>query len=76
MTEMPDLDSRVFNEIEFLHIKYNVRIHNLLAYMNRLKGQNEETLWSLKEAEGLIQEEYSNHWMEKAGYLGVTTVFP
>ncbi|XP_044610506.2 interferon-induced protein with tetratricopeptide repeats 1B-like isoform X1 [Equus asinus] len=59
-TAMPDLENRIFDEIEFLDTKYNVGIHNLLAYVKHLKGQNEEALKSLREAEDLIQEEHGD----------------
>lgn len=59
-TEMPDLENRIFDEIEFLDIKHNVGMHNLLAYVKHLKGQNKEALESLKEAEALIQQEHTN----------------
>ncbi|XP_058399478.1 interferon-induced protein with tetratricopeptide repeats 1B-like [Diceros bicornis minor] len=59
-TEMPDLENRILDEIEFLDTKYNVGIHNLLAYVKHLKGQNEEALKSLREAEDLIQREHAD----------------
>ncbi|XP_008687838.1 interferon-induced protein with tetratricopeptide repeats 1 isoform X1 [Ursus maritimus] len=58
-TELPDLENRIFDEIDFLDTKYNVGIHNLLAYVKHLKGQNQEALGSLKEAEDLIQQEHA-----------------
>lgn len=58
--EMPDLENRVLDEIDFLDIKHNVGIHNQLAYVKHLKGQNQEALASLKEAEDLIQQEHAN----------------
>ncbi|KAL4698522.1 hypothetical protein H8959_011179 [Pygathrix nigripes] len=57
--EMPDLENRVLDQIEFLDTKYNVGIHNLLAYVKHLKGQNEEALKSLKEAEDLMRKEHA-----------------
>ncbi|XP_012656787.2 interferon-induced protein with tetratricopeptide repeats 1-like [Otolemur garnettii] len=58
-SEMPDLENRVLDQIEFLDSKHaKVGIHNLLAYVKHLKGQNEDALESLKEAEDLIQREY------------------
>ncbi|XP_062959529.1 interferon-induced protein with tetratricopeptide repeats 1-like [Cynocephalus volans] len=57
---MPDLENRVLEEIEFLDTKYNVGIHNMLAYVKHLKGQNEKALESLKEAEDLIQRDHAN----------------
>ncbi|XP_072611951.1 interferon-induced protein with tetratricopeptide repeats 1-like isoform X1 [Vulpes vulpes] len=57
-TEMPDLENRILDEIEFLDTKYKAGIHNLLAYVKHLKGQNQEALGSLKEAEDLIQQEH------------------
>lgn len=58
--EVSDVENRVFDEIEFLDTKYNVGIHNLLAYVKHLKGQNKEALESLKKAEDLIQQEHAN----------------
>ncbi|XP_013217596.2 protein IFIT1 homolog B isoform X1 [Ictidomys tridecemlineatus] len=54
---IPDLESRVMEEIEFLDTRPNVGIHNLLAYVKHLKGQDEEALQSLREAEDLVQRE-------------------
>ncbi|KAM7073876.1 interferon-induced protein with tetratricopeptide repeats 1-like isoform 2-T2 [Molossus nigricans] len=59
-TELPDLENRVFDEIDFLDTKFNVGIHNLLAYVKHLKGQNKEALECLKEAEDLIQTEHAD----------------
>ncbi|XP_066206078.1 interferon-induced protein with tetratricopeptide repeats 1B-like isoform X2 [Saccopteryx leptura] len=56
-SELTDLESRVFDEIEFLDTKFNVGIYHLLAYVRHLKGQNKEALESLKEAEDLQQPE-------------------
>ncbi|XP_015003136.3 protein IFIT1 homolog B [Macaca mulatta] len=58
--EIPDLENRIWEEIQFLDTKYNVGIHNLLAYVEHLKGQNEEALVTLKKAEDLIQKEHAN----------------
>ncbi|KAM6182087.1 interferon-induced protein with tetratricopeptide repeats 1-like [Erethizon dorsatum] len=58
--EIPDLESRVLEEIEFLDTKYNVVIHNLLAYVEHLKDQNDKALQSLKDAESLIQREHTD----------------
>ncbi|EHB02952.1 Interferon-induced protein with tetratricopeptide repeats 1-like protein [Heterocephalus glaber] len=63
--DMPDLENRVLEEIEFLDTKYNVGIHNLLAYVRHLKGQNDEALQSLKEAEDLIQREHTDQLDKK-----------
>ncbi|XP_031245998.1 LOW QUALITY PROTEIN: interferon-induced protein with tetratricopeptide repeats 1-like [Mastomys coucha] len=54
--DMPDLEVRI-SETEFLDINYSIGMHNLLAYVKHLKGQQEEALKSLKEAEDLIQRE-------------------
>ncbi|XP_066095508.1 interferon-induced protein with tetratricopeptide repeats 1 [Saccopteryx bilineata] len=56
-SELMDLESRVFDEIEFLDTKFNVGIYHFLAYVRHLKGQNKEALESLKEAEDLLQPE-------------------
>uniref|UniRef100_A0A8C9Q5V4 Interferon induced protein with tetratricopeptide repeats 1B n=1 Tax=Spermophilus dauricus TaxID=99837 RepID=A0A8C9Q5V4_SPEDA len=57
---IPDLESRVMEEIEFLDTRYNVGIHNLLAYVKHLNGQEEEALQSLREAEDLVQREHAH----------------
>ncbi|XP_076981486.1 antiviral innate immune response effector IFIT1-like isoform X2 [Tamandua tetradactyla] len=59
-SEIPDLENRVLEEIQFLDTQYKVGIHNLLAYVQHLKGQNQEALKSLKETEDLIQQQYAN----------------
>ncbi|XP_006147678.1 interferon-induced protein with tetratricopeptide repeats 1B isoform X1 [Tupaia chinensis] len=60
-SEMPDLENRVLDEVEFLDTKYKMVTHNLLAYVKNLNGQNEEALENLKKAEDLIQKEYADH---------------
>ncbi|XP_051055869.1 interferon-induced protein with tetratricopeptide repeats 1-like [Phodopus roborovskii] len=55
--DIPDLEMRISEEVEFLDIKKPVGMHNLLAYVRHLKGQHEEALQSMKEAEALIQGE-------------------
>lgn len=59
-TEMPDLENRILEEIEFLDTKYNVGINNLLAYVKHLQGHNEAALESLKKAEELIQQDHAD----------------
>lgn len=60
-SEMPDLENRILDEMEFLDTKYNVGIHNILAYVKHLNGQNEEALECLKNAEDLIQKEQTDY---------------
>ncbi|KAM7330123.1 hypothetical protein ACRRTK_011736 [Alexandromys fortis] len=55
--DIPDLEMRISEEVEFLDIMSPVGMLNLLAYVRHLKGQHEEALQSLREAEALIQEE-------------------
>uniref|UniRef100_A0A8C8ULG6 Interferon-induced protein with tetratricopeptide repeats 1-like n=1 Tax=Peromyscus maniculatus bairdii TaxID=230844 RepID=A0A8C8ULG6_PERMB len=55
--DIPDLEMRISEELEFLDSKNQVEMFNLRTYVNHLKGQHEEALQSLKEAEDLIQEE-------------------
>ncbi|XP_075831193.1 antiviral innate immune response effector IFIT1-like [Microtus pennsylvanicus] len=55
--DIPDLEMRISEEVEFLDIMSPVRMHNLLAYVRHRKGQHEEALQSLREAEALIQKE-------------------
>nr|XP_004653073.1 interferon-induced protein with tetratricopeptide repeats 1B isoform X2 [Jaculus jaculus] len=56
-TDKPDLENRILEQIEFLDVKHNVGVHNLLAYVKDLNGQHEQALQSLKDAEDLIQRE-------------------
>lgn len=53
---MPDLEAKIL-ETEFLDTNYNMGMHNLMAYVRHLKGEQEEALQSLKEAEALIEGE-------------------
>ncbi|XP_034353845.1 LOW QUALITY PROTEIN: antiviral innate immune response effector IFIT1-like [Arvicanthis niloticus] len=53
---MHDLEVKL-SETEFLDTSYSIGMHNLQAYLRHLKGQQEEALQSLKEAEALIQRE-------------------
>ncbi|XP_042545270.1 interferon-induced protein with tetratricopeptide repeats 1B-like isoform X2 [Dipodomys spectabilis] len=57
---VPDLDNRIWEEIEFLDTKYNVGIYNLLAYVKHLQGQDEDALQSLNKAEDLIHREHAD----------------
>ncbi|XP_043836306.1 interferon-induced protein with tetratricopeptide repeats 1-like [Dromiciops gliroides] len=54
--DLSDLENRILNEIEFLDTKFNVGIHNTLAYVRQEMGQNEQALESLRKAEELIQQ--------------------
>ncbi|XP_034353872.1 antiviral innate immune response effector IFIT1-like [Arvicanthis niloticus] len=54
--DMPDLEIRI-SETEFLDTNYSIGMHNLQAYLSHLKGQQDQALQSLKEAEALIQRE-------------------
>ncbi|XP_068955280.1 interferon-induced protein with tetratricopeptide repeats 1B-like [Petaurus breviceps papuanus] len=54
--DLPDLENRILDEIEFLETKFDVGIHNTLAYVKHLRGQNEKALESLRQAEKLIQQ--------------------
>nr|XP_048294837.1 interferon-induced protein with tetratricopeptide repeats 1-like isoform X2 [Myodes glareolus] len=55
--DIPDLEMRISEQVEFLDIMSTVGMHNLQAYVRHLKGQHEEALQSLKEAETLAQRE-------------------
>ncbi|XP_059109744.1 interferon-induced protein with tetratricopeptide repeats 1-like [Peromyscus eremicus] len=55
--DIPYLEMRISEELEFLDIKDTVGMLNLRAYVNHLKAEDEEALQSLKEAEALIQRE-------------------
>ncbi|XP_074151911.1 interferon-induced protein with tetratricopeptide repeats 1B-like [Sminthopsis crassicaudata] len=53
--ELPDLENRILEEINFLDTKFNIGIHNTLAYVKHVRGQNEEALEILRKTEELIQ---------------------
>ncbi|XP_057635453.1 interferon-induced protein with tetratricopeptide repeats 1-like [Chionomys nivalis] len=55
--DIPDLEMRISEQIKFLDIMSPVGMHNLLAYVRHLKGQHEEALQSLREAEALARRE-------------------
>lgn len=55
--DIPDLEVRISEQVQFLDIKNPLGMYNLRAYVRHLKGQQEEALQSLKEAEDLIQRE-------------------
>ncbi|XP_052618863.1 interferon-induced protein with tetratricopeptide repeats 1-like [Peromyscus californicus insignis] len=55
--DIPDLEMRISEDLEFLDVKDTVGILNLQAYVRHLKGQHEEAMHSLKEAEAFIQGE-------------------
>ncbi|XP_057634878.1 interferon-induced protein with tetratricopeptide repeats 1-like [Chionomys nivalis] len=55
--DIPDLEMRISEEVEFLDIMSTVGMHNLLAYVRHLKGQHEGALQSLREAEALARRE-------------------
>ncbi|CAO2585249.1 Interferon-induced protein with tetratricopeptide repeats 1 [Lemmus lemmus] len=55
--DIPDLEMRISEQVEFLDIMSTVGMHNLLAYVRYLKGQPEGALQSLKEAEALALTE-------------------
>ncbi|XP_074151913.1 interferon-induced protein with tetratricopeptide repeats 5-like [Sminthopsis crassicaudata] len=58
--ELSYTEERIDDQLEYLTIKSKVSLFNLLAYVKHLKGQNEEALENLKNAEERIQEDYSN----------------
>lgn len=55
--DIPDLEVRISEQVQFLDIKNSLGMHNLQAYVRHLKGEQEEALQSLKEAEALIEGE-------------------
>nr|KAF6456850.1 hypothetical protein HJG63_011498 [Rousettus aegyptiacus] len=55
-----DLEDRVCNQIEFLNTEFKATMHNLLAYVKHLHGQNEAALECLQQAEELIQREHAD----------------
>ncbi|KAL6061456.1 hypothetical protein STEG23_033223 [Scotinomys teguina] len=55
--DIPDLEMRISEQVQFLDIMDTVGMLNLQAYVRHLKGQHEAALQSLKEAEALIQGE-------------------
>ncbi|XP_074089517.1 interferon-induced protein with tetratricopeptide repeats 1B-like [Macrotis lagotis] len=57
---LPDLENRILEEIEFLDTRFNVGIHNTLAYVKHLQRKNEEALKCLRNAEELIERDHTD----------------
>ncbi|XP_040831671.1 interferon-induced protein with tetratricopeptide repeats 1B-like isoform X2 [Ochotona curzoniae] len=55
--EVPELEYRILEEIQFLETSYNAGIHNLLAYVKHLQGKNEDALECLEEGENLCHRD-------------------
>ncbi|XP_058527089.1 interferon-induced protein with tetratricopeptide repeats 1B-like isoform X2 [Ochotona princeps] len=58
--EVPELENRILEEIQFLDTNYNAGIHNLLAYVKHLQGKNEDALECLEEGENLCQRDQAD----------------
>ncbi|XP_044539918.1 interferon-induced protein with tetratricopeptide repeats 1B-like [Gracilinanus agilis] len=58
--DLPDLENRIQDEIEFLDTKFNSAIYNTLAYVKYVRGQSEEALESLRKAEELILQHHGD----------------
>ncbi|XP_056658746.1 interferon-induced protein with tetratricopeptide repeats 1-like [Monodelphis domestica] len=58
--DLTDLENRIQDEIECLDTNFRMSIHNTLAYVKLVRGQNEEALESLRKAEELIWEHYGD----------------
>ncbi|XP_007478897.2 interferon-induced protein with tetratricopeptide repeats 5-like [Monodelphis domestica] len=57
-TELPETEDRIENQVEYLSIKSKMTLYNLLAYVKHLRGQNQEALENLENAEESIQQDY------------------
>nr|XP_033795985.1 interferon-induced protein with tetratricopeptide repeats 5-like isoform X1 [Geotrypetes seraphini] len=55
-SDLNDLEDRLHDQIEILFPNCRSMVYNLLAYVNHLKGNNDEALANLQKAEELIQE--------------------
>lgn len=55
-----DVEDTIGQQLEFLTTKSRLTLYNLLAYVKHLKGQNEDALKCLKQAEEIIQREHSD----------------
>ncbi|XP_027695562.1 interferon-induced protein with tetratricopeptide repeats 5-like [Vombatus ursinus] len=58
--EVRQTEERIDDQLEYLTVKSKVTLFNLLAYVKHLKGQEEEALENLKNAEEKIQEDYAD----------------
>ncbi|OCT70113.1 interferon-induced protein with tetratricopeptide repeats 5 [Xenopus laevis] len=54
-TDIGNIEDRLHDQITFLPSTHRHRLHNLLAYTNYLKGDNEEALRQLQKAEEKLQ---------------------
>lgn len=57
---MPDLENRVFDQMEFLDVQCNTRLYNLLAYVKHREGQHQGALENLKKAEDALLQEHAD----------------
>ncbi|XP_075389657.1 interferon-induced protein with tetratricopeptide repeats 5 [Tenrec ecaudatus] len=57
--DLCDVEDSIGQQLEFLTTKPKLTLYNLLAYVKHLKGQDEEALKSLEQAEEIIQQEHS-----------------
>ncbi|XP_029787532.1 interferon-induced protein with tetratricopeptide repeats 5-like [Suricata suricatta] len=53
-----DVDDTIRQQLEFLTTESRLTLYNLLAYVKHLKGQNEDALACLEQAEDMIQREH------------------
>ncbi|XP_069877260.1 interferon-induced protein with tetratricopeptide repeats 5 [Dipodomys merriami] len=54
-----DVEDTIGQQLEFLTTKSRLALYNLLAYVKHLKGQNQDALACLEQAEEIIQREHS-----------------
>uniref|UniRef100_H3A6B7 Interferon-induced protein with tetratricopeptide repeats 10 n=1 Tax=Latimeria chalumnae TaxID=7897 RepID=H3A6B7_LATCH len=56
--DIMDLEGRLNDQIQLSVVQHKVTAYNLLSYLNRLKGDNEEALRNLQKAEEIIKEKH------------------
>ncbi|XP_025773595.1 interferon-induced protein with tetratricopeptide repeats 5 [Puma concolor] len=55
-----DVEDTIGQQLEFLTTKSRLTLYNLLAYVKHLKGQNQDALECLEQAEEIIRREHSD----------------
>jgi len=55
-----DVEDTIGQQLEFVTTESRLTLYNLLAYVKHLKGQNEDALECLEQAEHIIQREHSD----------------
>ncbi|XP_053547642.1 interferon-induced protein with tetratricopeptide repeats 5 [Bombina bombina] len=60
VSELDEIEERLYDQLEFLTTKNKYMVHNLLSYIKHLKGDYPEAISHLEKAEEMISESYTD----------------